>query len=97
MKISNRISITVVAALLMLTSTGCATYTTISAAELGSAKVFSGTRLDARAISGELTPTKKFKVSPPPYPVMDLPFSFILDIVMLPLTLSAALYEYLFE
>src|SRR5207249_6805701 len=38
---------------LLLSSTGCATYRTISTAEQGSPKVFSGTRLDVSAIRGD--------------------------------------------
>ncbi len=86
-----------VAGILLLATSGCATYRTISEAQLGSAKVFSGTRLDIRAIGGEATPTKQFKVSPPSDPAIDLPFSFVMDIVILPLTFCAVLYEYIFE
>ncbi len=97
MKVKTRITKCIVAGLLLLVTTGCATYRTISEADSGSAKIFSGTRLDIRAIGGEVTQTKKFKASPPSNPAIDLPFSFLLDVVMLPLTFSAALYEFIFE
>jgi len=85
------------AGLLFLFVSGCAAVRTITDGELGTAKVFSGTRLDVRAISGELTPTKQFKVAAPTNPAVDLPFSFVVDFVMLPLTTAAALFEYIFE
>jgi uncharacterized protein YceK len=85
------------AGLLFLAVSGCASVRTITDGELGTAKVFSGTRLDIRAINGELVPTRQFKVSPPSNPAVDLPFSFVVDFVMLPLTTAAALFEYIFE
>jgi len=92
-----RTSMSLFAGLLLIVASGCASVRTITDGELGTAKVFSGTRLDIRAINGELTPTRQFKVSPPPNPAVDLPFSFVVDFVMLPLTTAAALFEYVFE
>ena len=86
-----------VSSLLILCTTGCATYRTISEAQVGTAKVFSGTRLDVRTIGGDAIKTKKFIATPPAYPAVDLPFSLVSDIFILPLTFSAALYEYVFE
>ena len=91
-----------VAALLMVVAIGasmigCATYRTISSAEIGTAKVFSGTRLDVIAIRGGQPSEKRFKVAPPKDPAIDLPLSFALDVVILPLTVPSALYEVAFE
>ena len=97
MKTITRIAAYIFTGLLILTATGCATVRTISKADSESAKIFSGTRLDIRAISGEIAPTKKFNVLPPAYPAIDLPFSMVLDFMMLPLTTATALYEYVFE
>jgi uncharacterized protein YceK len=80
-----------------MTATGCATYRTISEAVPGSPKVFSGTRLDINAIAGNEIGIRKFKVAPPPYPLVDLPFSLLLDTLILPLTLPVATSELLFE
>lgn len=96
-KMMARLTLCLVASLLLLSTTGCATYRTISEAQSGTAKVFSGTRLDARAIKGDAIQTKKFIATPPSYPAIDLPFSLVTDILILPLTVSAALYEYIFE
>jgi uncharacterized protein YceK len=97
MKPTGNIHVILIAALVALSSTGCATYTTISAADARTAKVFSGTRLDAAAIAGVPAHTQKFKAPPPAYPVLDIPFSFALDVAIFPLTSSVALYEFVFE
>ena len=79
--------------LLAALATGCATYHTISTAEAGTAKVMSGTRLDTLAMQGAELPGGKFKTAPPAHPAIDLPFSFALDVLILPLTVPAVLYE----
>jgi len=80
-----------------LAATGCASFSTISEATPGSPKVYSGTRLDIHAISNDATGLRQFKVAPPPHPEADLPFSFLLDTIMFPLTFSSATYEFVFE
>ena len=82
---------------LLLSSTGCATYRTISTAEQGSPKVFSGTRLDVSAIRGDEVALRKFKADPPRYPLVDLPLSIGFDIAILPLTVPIATGELLFK
>ena len=97
MKITIRAFKCLLISLLLMSVTGCATYRTISTADLDSAKVFSGTRLDIRAMCGEVEPTREFKAAPPLYPVIDIPFSVAMDVVLLPLTISAVLYEFIFK
>lgn len=80
----------------MLTLPGCASYSTISAAKPGSPKIYSGTRLDINAIQGNEQALLKFKTDPPKNPALDLPFSFLLDTIMLPLSFSISGYEALF-
>ncbi|MEO8937564.1 MAG: YceK/YidQ family lipoprotein [Burkholderiaceae bacterium] len=75
---------------LALASSGCATVTTIQRADEHTVKVFSGTRQDLRAIGGETAENQRYRAPPPPYPWLDLPFSFALDVLVLPLTLPAA-------
>jgi uncharacterized protein YceK len=82
---------------LLLSSTACATYRTISTAEQGSPKVFSGTRLDVSAIRGDEVALRKFKADPPRYPLVDLPLSIGFDIAILPLTVPIATGELLFK
>ncbi|PYV30016.1 MAG: YceK/YidQ family lipoprotein [Betaproteobacteria bacterium] len=94
MKIARCVSI-VPAVVLLLSSSGCATYRTISKAEQGSPKVFSGTRLDVSAILGDESALRKFKADPPRYPLVDLPFSIGFDMAILGLTLPVATGELL--
>ena len=80
----------------VLTLSGCASYHTISAAKPGSPKIYSGTRMDINAIQGNQQALLKFKTDPPKHPALDLPFSFLLDTIMLPLSFSISGYEALF-
>jgi len=93
MKIPRPVWIVPVAVLSLSLLSGCATYRTISAAEQGSPKVFSGTRLDVNAILGDEVALRKFKADPPRYPLVDLPLSIGFDIVVLPLTVPIATGE----
>ena len=94
-----RQSLSVVPAVVLLLSflSGCATYRTISTAEQGSPKVFSGARLDVSAILGDELALRKFKTDPPRYPLVDLPLSIGFDIAILPLTVPIATGELLFK
>ena len=80
-----------------LLSGGCATYKSISAAQTGSPKILSGTRLNLTALNGNEYAMMKFRVGPPAYPLLDLPVSFIADMSVLPLTIPVAIYEWVFE
>ena len=97
MKIAKKATMGCVLIVLSVASTGCATYRTISEAAPGSPKVFSGTRLDIDAMRDNEIGVRKFKVAPPPYPIVDLPFSLLLDTLIFPLTFSAAAHELIFE
>ncbi len=74
---------------------GCATYKTISVAKYGSSspRIYSGTRLDIYAISDNHYELKKFGVAPPKYPMLDLPVSFAVDTLILPMTASSVISE----
>ena len=95
MKTTRSVSIVLAAVLPLAFSSGCATYRTISTAEQGSPKVFSGARLDVSAVLGDEFGLRKFKTDPPRYPLVDLPFSIALDAAILPLTVRAATGEFL--
>ena len=75
----------------VVATSGCATVTTIQRADAETVKVFSGTRQDLRAIGGETAENRRYRAPPPPWPLLDLPFSFALDILMLPLTIPAGI------
>ena len=93
----NKYIVILLAVVVIQFQTGCAAYRTISDADAETAKVLSGTRLDIKAIQGDMLPTKLFKSKPPSSPILDLPFSFALDILLLPLTTSAVVYYAIFQ
>jgi uncharacterized protein YceK len=74
---------------------GCATFKTLDTDLPLNQRMFvySGTRLDWAAVTKNDAALKRMKVKPPPYPVVDLPFSFGLDSIFLPLSLIAAIFE----
>ncbi|MGR8999611.1 MAG: YceK/YidQ family lipoprotein [Gammaproteobacteria bacterium] len=55
--------------------------------------IYSGTRLDWAAIAKNDAALSKFKATPPYYPLVDLPLSFALDSLFLPLTVSAEIFH----
>ena len=60
-------------------------------------KIYSGARLDFHAIMKNEECLKKFKAEVPEYPLIDFPFSLILDTVILSTTFPVTTYEFLFE
>ena len=87
--IVNKRSIAIVMICMLLT-TGCATFTTTSHFTKESPRIYSGTRLDIHASAHHedalLVYRDKYGVTPPEYPILDLPFSLLLDsIIFLPI------------
>ena len=76
---------------------GCASLRTMSSMELGSPKIYSGTRLDFHAMKESDAAMSRFNAKPPVYPGVDLPCSVIVDTIILPVTVSAYLYEALLK
>ena len=76
---------------------GCATFKSINvAAHLPLYErilIYSGTRLDWAAITKNDAAISKLKATPPSYPLVDLPFSFALDSILLPLSVSAEIFH----
>ncbi|MDO8844187.1 YceK/YidQ family lipoprotein [Methylicorpusculum sp.] len=74
---------------------GCATFKTLETDSPLYERVFiySGTRLDWAAIVRNDIALSRFKVIPPRYPIVDLPLSFALDSLFLPLTVSAEIFH----
>ena len=89
------LAINIIFSTTVLLSTGCATYKTISVAKYGSSspRVYSGTRLNIHTITDNRYALKKFEVAPLEYPVLDLPISFALDTLLLPMTASSVVTE----
>jgi len=76
-----------VAMLLVLQLSGCATARTLDAAKPGAPVVYSGTRLDLYAMNGGCCAMDRFGAEAPSYPGLDLPGSALLDTLLLPLSL----------
>ena len=76
---------------------GCSTINTINNAMPGSPIFFSGTRLNVNALKEDKVAMRKYNVPPPAYPLLDMPGSLVLDIIISPLTSGVALYEVIFE
>ncbi len=74
---------------------GCATFKSLNADVPLYERVFvySGTRLDWAALENDNVTIRKFKTDPPSYPLVDLPFSFAMDSVFLPLAISAEIFH----
>src|SRR5437773_10948485 len=95
MKITRSVSIVLAAVLPLAFSSGCATYGTISTAEQGSPKVYSGARLDVSAVLGDEFGLRQFKTDPPMYHLEELPSSMAIDTAILPLRVRASTGEFL--
>ena len=74
---------------------GCATFKTLDAKMPLDQRIFvySGTRLDWAALAKNDAALRKFKVAPPHYSLVDLPLSFALDSVFLPLAICAEIFH----
>ncbi|QPK62905.1 YceK/YidQ family lipoprotein [Methylomonas sp. LL1] len=74
---------------------GCATFRSLNADVPLYERIFvySGTRLDWAAIENNDVAIRKFNTDPPSYPLVDLPFSFALDSLFLPLAVSAEIFH----
>jgi len=55
--------------------------------------IYSGTRLDWAALNKNDAALTKYKVTPPPYPLVDFPFSLTFDTVFLPLAICAEVFN----
>jgi uncharacterized protein YceK len=85
----------VIGAICILGLSGCATFKSLNAEVPLYERVFiySGTRLDWAALENDNVTIRKFKTEPPSYPLVDLPFSFAMDSVFLPLAISAEIFH----
>jgi uncharacterized protein YceK len=86
----------------MLSTTGCATLTTGSHFTRESPMIYSGARLDLHASAQHENILRGYKnksnVELPAYPKLDLPFSILLDtIILVPLVMPVVLYQAVFD
>lgn len=86
---NNRLLVLILA-VLMLTG-GCASVRTLDAAQVDAPIIYSGTRLDWYSLQGGCYPMERFGAQPPKYAAIDLPFSFLLDTLLLPWAVAAEL------
>lgn len=84
----NRYWIGLVAAALL--TQGCATARTLNANKPDAPLVYAGTRLDLYALNGGCCADDHFGAEAPKYPGLDLPASALLDTLLLPFSLAAA-------
>lgn len=87
----NNVTRGVVLMLLAVQLLGCATTRTLNAAKPGAPVVYAGTRLDWYSLNGGCCPLDRFGAEAPKYAGLDLPASALLDTLLLPLSLAAAL------
>ena len=69
---------------------GCATARTLTGYRPGDPVFMSGTRLDVAAIANDKPALKRFHATPPAWPLLDLPFSFVADLFFLELPRNLA-------
>jgi len=93
--LARKLKIIVAAYVCMMALSGCATFKTLDTDLPLNQRMFvySGTRLDWPAITDNQVSLKKIKVTPPRYPVIDLPFSFALDTLFFPLAVCAEIFH----
>lgn len=70
---------------------GCASVRTLDAAKPGAPIIYSGTRLDWYTLNGGCCPRERFGAEAPQHAALDLPASALLDTLLLPLSIAAAL------
>jgi uncharacterized protein YceK len=91
-----RIKVTLVWLVAALWLGGCATATSMDSAEHGTPLVYGGTRLDLAAVTKDENGLQQFRTLPPAIPWLDLPFSLVADTAILPLSIGAAGFDWLF-
>lgn len=75
----------------IMLSSGCASVRTLDAAQAGAPVIYSGTRLDWYSLQGGCYPVERFGARAPKYAGLDLPFSLLLDTLLLPWALAVEL------
>jgi uncharacterized protein YceK len=75
--------------LLVLSCSGCGTINMLNSDKTNPPLVYSGTRLDWYALQGGCCPEERFGAQSPAWPAIDLPFSLLLDTLLLPLSVAA--------
>ncbi len=79
------------ALLLSTCLSGCATVSSLHAGKADAPLVYVGTRLDWYALQGGCCAEQRFGTAPPAYPAVDMPFSLLLDTLLLPFAVASVL------
>lgn len=85
-----------VAIICMLNLSGCGTFHSLSGPLRSAPCIYSGVRLDWSAWRGDGRYAQRYQVTEPDYPAGDMPLSFAMDSLFLPLTLIRASYQAIF-
>lgn len=73
---------------------GCATTSTLSQpVHENKPLVMSGVRLNLASLRNDAAASERFGVSPPKYPLLDLPFSAFFDVLVIWYTVPVALFN----
>lgn len=88
---TKRIGTLLIAVVLLSVTSGCASVRTLDAAKADAPVVYAGTRLDWYVLNGGCCPMDHYGAHAPTMPGLDLPFSALLDTLLLPLSLITAL------
>ncbi|MFK7858651.1 MAG: YceK/YidQ family lipoprotein [Granulosicoccus sp.] len=89
----NRSSILLLLLALLFSLSGCATISTLSQpVHERKPLLMSGVRLNLAALNNETAVSQRYGVSPPTYPLLDLPFSATFDIMALTYTVPVSIF-----
>lgn len=91
--LSSKFNLRIVIMALMLILNGCATTSTLyQPAHERKPLVMSGTRLNIASLRNEPDLKEKYGVSPPDFPLLDLPLSAFFDFIALDYSVPVALF-----
>jgi uncharacterized protein YceK len=75
---------------------GCGSFHSLSGPMRDAPCIYSGVRLDWAALRGDDHYVRQFRLVAPDYPALDLPASFAMDTVFLPLAVPRSIYQAIF-
>lgn len=75
---------------------GCGTFHSLSGPMRSAPCIYSGVRLDWAALQGNQHYIRQYRLVAPDYPAADLPVSFAMDSIFLPLAVPRSIYQAIF-
>lgn len=73
----------------------CGTFLSHEGPRADAPRIYSGVRLDWAAWQGDAHYIERYRLRRPGYPLADLPMSFALDSLLLPLCIYRSIYQWL--